>query len=285
MHTQISSISLILGLAIFVMAGLTFISYKLWRALTAARRLCVLARDGEASVTRSLRQFAHELQGLVLSLRGQADKLVSESHDSAPAVAAAAAQLSALADELGHHLTPSGLHRALECEPVWLPELVDEAVATLSATLSPGRRHWRALGPDVTLWADRRALRQVMARLLGEAVRSSRQDDWVEITWSTGPDGLSLTVEDEGAGTMATPSAATFHDRAEQDTRGIGLRLSLAKLLIHAHDGVMEVEALPRIGTRVTVTVPSSRLMRSDSMAPPQPAVMPTAVATPVRSA
>lgn len=268
-----------------MMVGSCVVCFRLWRALTAARRLCALARDGEASVTRSLRQFAHELQGLVLGLRGQADKLVAESHDSAPAVAAAAAQLGALADELGHHLTPSGLNRALECEPVQLPELVEEAVTSLSATLAPGRRHWRASGPDVTLWVDRRALRQVLARLLGEAVRSSRQDDWVEITWSTGSEGMSLTVEDEGAGTMVTASAATFHDRVGPDSRGIGLRLSLAKLLVHAHDGTMEVEALPRIGTRVTITLPSSRLMHAEGAAASLVAAMPPTVATPARPA
>jgi K+-sensing histidine kinase KdpD len=211
--------------------------------------------------------FAHEMQGLVLSLRGQADKLVSEPHPSAPAVAAAATQLGALADELGHHLTPVGLQRALDCEIVALNELVTEAVTSLSATLSPGRRTWRVSGPPVLIWADRRGLRQVLARLLGEAVRSSAQDDWVEITWQAEHDQLVLTVEDEGAGTAMPPSMAANDDHVTQDTRGIGLRLSLARTLIQAHEGTMEVEALPRIGTRVTVSLPARRLRQETETA------------------
>jgi K+-sensing histidine kinase KdpD len=107
----------------------------------------------------------------------------------------------------------------------------------------------------------------VLARLLGEAVRSSAQDDWVEITWQAEHDQLVLTVEDEGAGTAMPPSMAANDDHVTQDTRGIGLRLSLARTLIQAHEGTMEVEALPRIGTRVTVSLPARRLRQETETA------------------
>ncbi len=252
--------SYVLSLAAVCSAAGIVVSVGLWRRLSAAQRMCEAARDGEASVTRSLRLFAQELQGLVLSLRGQADRLVCEAHPAGHAVAAAATQLGALADELGHHLTPASLQRALDCETVSLDALVAEAVASLSAILSPGQRTWRVSGPPVLLWADRRGLRQVLARLLGEAIRSSGQNDWIEITWQIEADHLILTVEDEGAGTATPGSIGANDERPGPDSRGIGLRLALARMLIEAHDGTMEVEALPRIGTRVTVWLPASRL-------------------------
>ncbi len=236
------------------------VAVALWRRLrrlAAAHRrsleICERARAGEASVTRILRLFAQELQGLALSLRGHGDQLVAETHPNAPIVAGIAAQLGGLADELEHHLTPAESRRALSCEVIAMRTLIAESVAAISAAISPGCRSWRMpAGDELSVWADRRALRQVLVRVLSEAVRSSGHNDWIDVGCTAAPDGIVLLIEDEGTGTAETCGGT--------DRRGIGLRLSLARTLMQAHGGTLEVESLLRVGTRVTLTLPPDRL-------------------------
>ena len=260
-----------LCLTLPALAWLAWRSTRLSRLCRIAQSSCQAARDGEEAVTRSLQLFAHELQSLALTFRGHVDRLTAERHDNAPSMAAAAAQLANLADELGHHLMPNLMPgspaRALSCETIDLADLVADAVGTVAAAIRPGRRHWRvARGQPVPLWADRRALRLVLVRVMGEAVRSSAHDDWIDIGWSVGPAGLSIRVEDEGAGTAIPGLALAGPAGARPDSRGIGLRLSLARSLTQAHGGQLDVEALAQIGTRVTIVLPPDRLH------PPSPA-------------
>lgn len=254
-----------------------------WRCGLLARRwngaeaMCAVARQGEANVTRSLQLFASELQATGLTLRGHADHLAAEQHAHAPALAVVAAQIGALADEIGHHLLPAGLPRALDCEAVLLRDLAAEAVQAMTEAISPGHRHWRIAGremPEVVLWADRRALRLVVVRVLGEAVRSSSHNDWIEIGWTVDGRGIAIHVEDEGAGASWGESAMTT--ATSVDSRGIGLRLALARVLTQAHGGVLEVEALAHVGTRVTIILPAERLQGASPL--PMAAAGPTPI-------
>ena len=101
-------------------------------------------------------------------------------------------------------------------------------------------------------------MRLVLARVLGEAVRSSAQDDWIEIGWSAGAAGLVLHIADEGHGAI-WPGL----DPGPRDSRGIGLRLSLARALVESHGGTLAVEAQARVGTRVVICLPEDALRLS----------------------
>jgi len=212
----------------------------------------------EAKVTRGLQLLSQELQSLALGLRGHADRLAADRYDSVGSLAGLVVQLEHVAGDLAGQLTQPEQARRLDCEPILLAPLLAEAVLALQAAIAPGRRQMRVQGEGlqpVTLLADRRALRLVLARVLGEAVRSSTQDDWIEIGWFVCDQGLVLHIADEGAGMVASGAGAL-----PIDSRGIGLRLALARLLVQAHGGALEIEALARIGTRVTITLPPERL-------------------------
>jgi len=212
----------------------------------------------EAKVTRGLRLLSQELQTLALGLRGHADRLAADDYDSVASLAGLVVQLEHVAGELAGQLAQPEQTRRLECEPILLAPLLAEAVLALQAAIAPGRRHVRMQGEGVqpiTLLADRRAFRLVLARVLGEAVRSSAQDDWIEIGWFLCDQGLVLHIADEGAGMAASGAGAV-----PIDSRGVGLRLALARMLVQAHGGTLEIEALAKIGTRVTITLPPERL-------------------------
>ena len=141
--------------------------------------------------------------------------------------------------------------------------LAEEAAAAAAALLAPGRRHWRM--PEAAaawLWADRRALRHVLGRVLADAVRNTRNEDWIDIALRPVADGLALVVEDEGVGFAAPDGGGAV----AADSRGIGLRLALARSLMAAHGGRLEVEALPKVGSRVTLIFPASRIRSCNSL-------------------
>ena len=168
-----------------------------------------------------------------------------------PAWRGAAADLFDMADDLHDQTLQPGTTHVLAEEQVDLTAVVNDAIANVTAAMGPGRRNWR-IGKDLSstlLRADRRAMRHVLTRVLGNAVRMTRHNDWIEISLQPHPDGLALVVEDEGAGTAAPEQG----QRTSRDSRGIGMRLSLARALMEAHGGRVEVAAKTGVGTRVSL--------------------------------
>jgi signal transduction histidine kinase len=121
------------------------------------------------------------------------------------------------------------------------------------------------------LRADRRALGHAIGRVLADAVRNTRHDDWIDISAHRTVAQLVLSIADEGKGTLTPGNSA-----ARRDSRGIGLRLALVRSLIEAHGGHVDIEALTEIGSRVSMMLPASRLVALNpplrSCAAPQPA-------------
>ncbi len=77
-------------------------------------------------------------------------------------------------------------------------------------------------------------------------------------------DSVSYIVQDEGIGMQEEDVSHIFErfyrsDKARNgETGGSGLGLSIAKWIIDAHEGRIEVLSRPDIGTRFTVTFPKT---------------------------
>ncbi len=233
------------------------------RALRAARAERDAARTGEAEAVRVLRLAAIELRGSATTLLGHADRLCANGAGlpGGATIGAIAQQMLDLADDLQHHALADAASRVLREEPTRLDAMLHDTIAAVQAGLEPSQRHWR-LPPELDameIVADRRALAQILARVLGCAARYSRHDDWIDIEFETTGDRFALIVADEGNGLAATDGAGGPH---HGDSRGLGLGLALARVLMEAHGGSLLAEAVPSVGTRVTLDFPMSRLVR-----------------------
>ena len=233
------------------------------RALHAATAERNRARAGEAAAVRVVHLAAIELRGPATTLLGHADRLCADGGNlpAGTTIAAIAQQMLDLADDLQHHALADAASRVLRDEPIRLAAMLHDAVAAVQAGLEPSRRHWRLppelAAPDhdaIEVIADRRALAQILARVLGSAARFSHHHDWIDIAFEVAADRFALIVADEGNGLAAADGAGA---PGRSDSRGLGLGLALAHVLMQAHGGALRVEAVPSVGTRVTLRVPA----------------------------
>ena len=121
-----------------------------------------------------------------------------------------------------------------------------------------------ALGAgDIGIWADERAIKQILLNLLSNAVKFSEEGGRVNLRTALDDAGnLVLEVEDRGIG--MTPeeierALQPFGQAKSATTRtygGTGLGLPIAKGLVEAHGGTLAIESAPARGTRVRITLP-----------------------------
>ncbi len=260
-------------LATLLGIGLVFV-LACMRRQTGALRAALRERDravaAEQGAIRMLRLAAMELRLPAMTLLGHADRLSRAGPAIADddlairsaAIAGVTMQVLNLADELQDHAVGEPAARVLRPETVALEPMLRDAIAATDATLGPSRRHWRlAPGPpDTALLADRRALAQILIRVLGNAARLSRHEDWIDIRVTREDEGVAILIEDEGAGLPACQDAAAVA-AAHPASRGLGLGLVLARTLMAAHGGALTVESASRVGSRVVLTFPLHSLV------------------------
>lgn len=133
------------------------------------------------------------------------------------------------------------------------------------------------------LWADERAIRQVVLNLLSNAIKFTPQggDIWLKAGW-TASGGQYLSVKDTGSGIpdneipIVLASFGQGSNSIKSAEQGAGLGLPIAKNLIEMHGGTFTLKSKLRIGTEVIVTFPPERVMSalgpmSDEAPPLQP--------------
>lgn len=230
--------------------------------LTALRAEFDRARMAEAATMRVLRISVADLRGAAMRLLGHVEQI--DALGAAPTmhvggIVAMTRQLLDLADDMQDHAVAGAQSRVLELETLGLGPLLADAITAVTATLGPSRRLWR-LGQRVSecsLIADRRAMALVLGRALANAARQSRHEDWIDISVHEDNGGMELIIEDEGTGLVAPGRSGS---PGMQESRGMGLGLVLARVLMEAHGGGLTVESATQVGTRVVLNFPSSRV-------------------------
>ena len=147
-------------------------------------------------------------------------------------------------------------------------ELLQSAVSFVAAE---ARKREIALEADTAaaagLFADRKALLQVLLNLLSNAIKFTPAGGEVRLTASRAADGgLSMTVVDSGIGIDAVALERVFmpfervRDGGARDVPGTGLGLAIARGLAELHGGALTIESEPGRGTRATLRLPPGRV-------------------------
>lgn len=167
-----------------------------------------------------------------------------------------------------------------EVSEAWIDvqaELRDAQSRFLAGTHAPG-----IAGPRIELaagagrlYADRRAVIQIVDNLLSNAIKHAGEDAQITAGWEIRPDGRGdLYVSDTGKGIPADdlprisePFFQGTGSRAQQpltarNFAGIGLGLSIVSQLAAIHDGALLVESAEGKGSTFTIRFPRHRIER-----------------------
>jgi signal transduction histidine kinase/ABC-type multidrug transport system ATPase subunit len=232
---------------------------------TVAHQEALTLRRSQELQRGFLSRLSHELRTPLTAIRGYASSLLQtdvtwdgESQQRFLArIAAESARLGRLVDDLlDFSAIESGILR-LQRDWCDLPLVVEAAIACLppaaalrvAVTCDPGLP---------VIWADHDRLEQVFVNLLSNAFGHNPPGTTVTITASAdGPGHVVISVADDGVGLPAELAAAPFEParRRRASTSGAGLGLSIARGIVTAHDGQVEL-ASPARGACFRIRLP-----------------------------
>ena len=224
----------------------------------------------EASEER-LRQFvadaSHELRTPVTSIRGYAELYQRGALDDEASLSQAMRRTEQEAIRMGRLIDDLLLlarldqGRPLERAPVDLGGLVDDSVLDARA-IDPERTIETDLASGITVLGDEHRLHQVLANILGNALRHSPRTAAVRVTLARRDRVGVLEVHDDGPGMPPDVAARAFERfyRADpsrsRDRGGSGLGLSIVRAIVEAHGGSVSLDTAPGRGTTVRIELP-----------------------------
>jgi signal transduction histidine kinase/ABC-type multidrug transport system ATPase subunit len=212
-----------------------------------------------------LSRLSHELRTPLTAIKGYASSLLQtdvtwddESEQRfLTRIAAESSRLGRLVDDLlRFSAIESGV---LQLQRDWcdISLVLDAAIACLPPSGAPlvGVRCASDLPP---IWADHDRLEQVFVNLLTNAVGHNPPGTRVVVTASTdGPDTVLVSVADNGPGMQPDVAQAPFEPmrRRRSPSSGSGLGLSIARGIVEAHGGRMDL-VQPVQGTCFRILLP-----------------------------
>ena len=113
-------------------------------------------------------------------------------------------------------------------------------------------------GPDeAALFCDRDWLIEAVGNIVKNALDHTGEGDTIRIEWKAMPSAVQVTVKDSGGGIHPEDLHHIFkrfyRSRFSKDRQGVGLGLPLAKGIIEAHSGTIEVDSELGRGTAFTM--------------------------------
>ena len=232
------------------------LGHVLWQD-RGRRQRYVMECAARQDLVRLTRLTAGDLRGLALSLLGHAQVAAEPQRGFLMGAEAALLDLTeALLRQTDDPAKPIVLHP----EPVIMGPVVDFVLGRVASQLGPGRRHW-CVSPglaQVELRADRRALHQVLLRVLSSAALATAEGDCIEISALDCEGGWIVVVQDEGSGLPVTK----VHGQG-RDTRGLGVGLALAHGLMQAHGGSLTIDSTAGVGSRARLFFPAEAVRKN----------------------
>ncbi|EBX4816802.1 PAS domain-containing sensor histidine kinase, partial [Salmonella enterica subsp. enterica serovar Newport] len=151
----------------------------------------------------------------------------------------------------------------VEREDINLNPLISETVRVLAVQASAKKINLvTRIAQDMSVFADRRAIKQIILNLLSNAVKFTGENGTITVRARQVSGALSLTIEDTGCG---IPKAALsklgrpFEQVQNQFTRnhqGSGLGLAISRSLAEMNGGALKIRSREGIGTIVSVRIP-----------------------------
>lgn len=248
-------------------AALNGMLSQIQRAFAATAASEEAARASEDRMRRFVADASHELRTPLTTIRGFAELYrqgaMSDISLLMTRIEGESARMGLLVEDL-LMLARLDAQRPLDMRRVDVLTIAADAVHDATA-ISPGR--------DITLKVlaeqgipevigDDPRLRQVVANLVGNAVRHTPDTASITVCVETTRSSVLLDVQDTGPGLSEDEAAHVFERfyRADssrtRESGGSGLGLSIVAALVAAHRGTVSVQSVPGKGARFRVELP-----------------------------
>ena len=251
------------------------------RDLARAESIAHSAQAESLAKSEFLANMSHELRTPLNAVLGFSELLgdrmfAAKAEEYAKLIHRAGAHLLRLIDDiLDLSKIAAGKFELIESS-FDVKTMVEECTAVLA---SEAGAHGLTLTAHVAdhlprIFADERALKQILLNLLSNAVKFSPPGGDVEAFAALAPrNEICIGVQDRGAGIPEEDQEHIFErfgqGRADVANagRGTGLGLPIVKGLVHEHGGRIELDSGVEVGTRVTVYLPATRVLRESRAA------------------
>lgn len=224
-------------------------------------------------VVQQLRQFvsdaSHELRTPLAVLRGEAELLLSSRRDPeeyekcVQVILSDVQHLSRIVEGLFTLSMADAGHLRIPRSPVFLNEVLEEACEMANSLARPkGIRITQKLQEEVLFAGDETLLRDAFLIFLENAVKYSPADTAILVELARREGTVSVKFADQGPGIEAEHLPRIFDrfyrgsTQQSGETRSGGLGLSIARAIVTAHGGTIEVQTELGRGSTFTVALP-----------------------------
>lgn len=229
----------------------------------ARQRELVMHADSLHATDMELAFLVHELRNLLNAalLSFEAIRRGNVALDGATS-ALHARSLRGLVSLVDRALAEARLAVGPRPEDVRVAELIRqvEAAAALEADSLKVRLTVGEIDPDIWIRADREILAGVLANLLQNALKFTRENGRTDVSLRVAPtpDRVLLEVEDQCGGLTEDPRPPTPPPSADRRSlgRGLGIGLAICRRGVDANGGELLVRNLPGQGCVFAVSMP-----------------------------
>jgi PAS domain S-box-containing protein len=235
-----------------------------------------LERDSAAAADRAKSQFlsrvSHELRTPLNAILGFSQLLEMEATLDARQrgwvgqVLASGRHLLGLMDDILDLSSAQTGQLPVAREALALPPVLDEVWTMLAAGAADAGvvlDDSLAREPTLAVVADRKRLKQVLANVIGNAVKYNRRGGRVRLRGERVDDTVLLHVADDGAGFTADQRERLFQPferlgASRGEVPGTGLGLALSRQLMEAMGGSIGADSTPGVGSVFTLRLPAA---------------------------
>ena len=235
---------------------------------TLSNRLRVL----DASRKQILASVVHEIGRPLASIRS-ALQLLTRGGKQDPAlldemltgIEGETVLLENLLEDMGHLHDQISTFQQLHRETITLKQWLERSLPAWQATAQASRVIWQTDIPyDLPLiQADPLRLKLALGNLVDNALKYTPPGGQVSLSAGAEPSGIWIQVSDTGPGISPAEQAHIFTPFyritvKDSPTKGMGLGLSIAREIVEAHGGTLEVASASGQGSQFTIRLPKS---------------------------
>jgi len=228
------------------------------------------AREGEQLRSAILDSITHEFRTPLTAIKASITSLMSgmtlaeaDRRELMTVINEESDRLNRLVGEAAEVAQLESHEFQLNLKPRRIAEIVEAAVADIKQVLGKHPVEIR-VPDDVTVWVDADRIKEVVIQLLENAAKYSDAEAPIRVTAESKDNNLLISVADQGAGIDDMEQGLIFDKfyrgkNQRYRVQGTGMGLAIARAIVEAHGGKIDVTSQPGCGSVFHFSIPLSR--------------------------